>query len=68
MLCLRCRGLMVSDHLEDLRDEHGPPRIVAWRCVCCGSILDALMLQHGHQRESRQWYAMGWASQGRAAE
>lgn len=58
MLCRRCRGLMVSDQLEDLMEEHGPLRIVAWRCVCCGYIVDALILQHGHQRESRQWYAM----------
>lgn len=68
MLCRRCRGLMVSDHLEDLRDEHGSPRIVAWRCVCCEYIVDALIVQHGHQRESLQWYAMYWESQERAAE
>ncbi len=42
MECSRCRGLMVRDHVFDLLDTgiHGD----VWRCVCCGHILDPVIL------------------------
>lgn len=58
MVCLRCRGLMISDHCYDLMEESGPLRIVAWRCICCGYIFDPLILQRRDQGETLQWYAM----------
>ena len=42
MECSRCRGLMVRDHVVALLDTviHGE----VWRCVCCGHILDPVIL------------------------
>ncbi len=42
MECSRCRGLMVRDHVVALLDTeiHGE----VWRCVCCGHILDPVIM------------------------
>lgn len=46
MLCGRCKGLMVPDHYYDLLEARGPLHIEAWRCICCGNILDPLILRN----------------------
>jgi hypothetical protein len=43
MNCPRCTGLMVRD---DLQDETGLARFVAWRCVICGEVLDPVILEN----------------------
>ncbi|MER3424450.1 MAG: hypothetical protein C4293_15760 [Nitrospiraceae bacterium] len=34
---------MVADHCIDLEDDSGHLWIRAWRCVCCGDIIDSLI-------------------------
>jgi len=48
MPCPRCAGLMVSESLED--HEGTFLRCPALRCVCCGNIVDPLILRHRHLR------------------
>jgi len=46
MDCLRCHGLMVEERFEDLR---GDPHLISfrgWRCVCCGNIVDPVIIRH----------------------
>ena len=42
MECRHCHGLMVRDQVFDLlsTDTHGE----VWRCVCCGDIIDQVIL------------------------
>ena len=42
MECQRCHGLMVQDRAYDLLDTH--IHCDVWRCICCGNMLDALIL------------------------
>jgi len=42
MNCQRCHGLMVQDRLYDLQDSD--VHCDVWRCVCCGNLLDTLIL------------------------
>jgi hypothetical protein len=46
MECTRCDGLMVSDHLIDMRESSIPMWMKGWRCVSCGNIVDPLILRH----------------------
>lgn len=46
MKCTRCHGLMVEDHLLDVKESLGPMWIKGWRCVACGNIVDPLILKH----------------------
>ena len=46
MKCTRCHGLMVEDHLLDVKESLGPMWITTWRCVACGNIVDPLILKH----------------------
>ncbi|MEX5214391.1 MAG: hypothetical protein NW703_09545 [Nitrospiraceae bacterium] len=46
MKCARCHGLMIEDHLLDIRESLGPMWIKTWRCVSCGNIVDPLILKH----------------------
>ncbi len=46
MICQRCQGLMVEDHLLDMEESYGRPWIRGWRCVCCGDIVDPLIRRH----------------------
>ncbi|MGE3152717.1 MAG: hypothetical protein AB7G48_05545 [Nitrospiraceae bacterium] len=46
MKCARCHGLMIEDHLLDIRESLGPLWIKSWRCVACGNIVDPLILKH----------------------
>ena len=45
MRCLRCQGFMIEDGFDDpgLADARG---MVAWRCINCGEVLDAVIRQH----------------------
>ncbi len=44
--CTRCRGLMVRDHFYDLLDGSGPHRITSLRYVCCGNVLDPVIVRN----------------------
>jgi hypothetical protein len=44
MRCERCDGLMVTGLYIDM--EGGGPWLKAWRCVCCGNVLDNQIKAH----------------------
>ena len=46
MQCTKCDGLMVTDHLLDIRESSIPMWMRGWRCVACGNIVDPLILRH----------------------
>jgi len=46
MRCTKCEGLMVSDHLIDIKESSIPMWMKGWRCVACGNIVDRLILRH----------------------
>lgn len=46
MRCSKCAGLMVSDHMIDIRESSLPMWRRGWRCVACGNIVDPLILRH----------------------
>lgn len=46
MNCTRCRGLMVKDQFYDMLDDSGNLSFRGWRCVCCGNVLDPLILRN----------------------
>jgi hypothetical protein len=46
MNCPRCRGLLVLDTFYDLRDDTGHLSFNGWRCVCCGNVLDPLIVRN----------------------
>lgn len=46
MLCVRCEGLMVPDHYYDLLEGSGSLLIEAWRCICCGNIMDPTIVKN----------------------
>ncbi len=50
MHCLRCSGLLVQDYYYDLLDDSGHLRFKALRCVCCGDVVDPLILKHRQRR------------------
>ena len=52
MHCTRCRGLMVRDHFYDLLDDGGQFSFRGWRCICCGNVLDPLILKNRQIRHS----------------
>ncbi len=52
MQCLRCRGLMVQDHFYDMLDDSGHLSFVGWRCICCGNVLDPLILKNQRGRRA----------------
>jgi hypothetical protein len=52
MDCPRCRGLMVHDVFEDLLDDTGVISFKGWRCVCCGEILDPVIVTNRETRPS----------------
>jgi DNA-directed RNA polymerase subunit RPC12/RpoP len=47
MRCARCGGLMVREKFEDLDGlwsiDH---EFTGWRCLNCGSIVDAMIVEH----------------------
>ena len=46
MQCPRCQGLMLTDHFFDLLYDGGHGSFVGWRCLCCGNILDPVILRN----------------------
>jgi hypothetical protein len=44
MRCERCDGLMVMDHYIDM--EGGELWLNAWRCMCCGNVVDNQIKAH----------------------
>jgi hypothetical protein len=50
--CLRCRGLMVVDHLVDMEASEGLMWITAWRCVNCGYAVDPGMAANRQLRKT----------------
>ena len=46
MRCRRCRGLMVREQFYDMLDDSGFLSFYGWRCVCCGNVLDPLILMN----------------------
>jgi len=50
MRCLRCRGLMVKDQFYDMFDDSGFLSFYGWRCICCGNVLDPLILRNKQGR------------------
>lgn len=52
MRCTKCDGLMVVDHLIDIRESSIPMWMRGWRCVACGNIVDPLILRHRMIQES----------------
>lgn len=49
MQCVRCRGLKVPEVMQD-----GGMRVLAYRCLHCGDIIDPKILLHRrHQHQLR---------------
>jgi len=46
MECLRCHGMMVVERFEDLRGDPHHISFHGWRCVCCGNIVDPVIIRH----------------------
>lgn len=46
MNCQRCNGLMVEDHCYDFFEGGKPYNVQTMRCICCGNIVDPLIMQH----------------------
>jgi len=44
MNCRRCHGLMVRDRFFDSDEEGGLLTFWGWRCICCGEIIDPVIL------------------------
>lgn len=66
MPCQRCNGLMIRDMFCDLRDDTGTVAFQGLRCVNCGEVVDAVVLDHrrldhpvapyrGKTRDRRTW-------------
>jgi transposase len=49
MTCHRCGGLMLMERYDDLRDHASQAECRGWRCVNCGSILDAVIAANRRQ-------------------
>ena len=46
MRCTKCCGLMVVDHLLDMKESCLPMWMQALRCLTCGNIVDPLIHFH----------------------
>jgi hypothetical protein len=65
MRCQRCRGCLIQDSFEDLRDDTGHIQFEGWRCINCGDVVDPVVLTHrvedppspyrGRTRDRRTW-------------
>lgn len=49
MQCVRCAGLRVPDVISE-----GGTRVMAWRCVHCGDIVDRVIARNRQRRRSPQ--------------
>ena len=57
MRCVRCRGFMVKDQFFDILDDSGHLSFYGWRCICCGNVLDPLILKNKRRRHSSHAHA-----------
>lgn len=46
MNCRRCHGFMVEERFEDLRGDPHDISFYGWRCVCCGDIVDPVIIRN----------------------
>lgn len=46
MMCERCGGFMTKECLTDHQTTGGDGASVGFRCVLCGDVVDALILQN----------------------
>ncbi|MBI3994516.1 MAG: hypothetical protein HY349_00935 [Nitrospirae bacterium] len=46
MKCPRCKGWMVQERMQDVRDDTGQISFEAWHCLACGEILDPVILSN----------------------
>jgi hypothetical protein len=54
MTCTRCNGLMVMDHLLDMKESYVPMWMRGLRCVACGNIEDPLIHYNRMMHEARK--------------
>ncbi|WP_447979573.1 hypothetical protein [Candidatus Nitrospira bockiana] len=52
--CLRCGGFMVAERYIDLLDDTGQLEFTAHRCVQCGEVVDATILNNRVASLARQ--------------
>ena len=50
MNCSRCNGYMVQEDYADSGHEIGQFRLIAWRCLICGEVIDPVILKHRSSR------------------
>jgi DNA-directed RNA polymerase subunit M/transcription elongation factor TFIIS len=48
MKCSRCGGLLVP-----VEEEDPPEKIILWRCVNCGELVDATVLMNRRSKDDR---------------
>lgn len=46
MTCERCNGLMVREQICDLQGRSSSLCVDGYRCLLCGDLVDALILEH----------------------
>lgn len=46
MTCERCNGLMVREQICDLQGRSSSLCLDGYRCLLCGDLVDALILEH----------------------
>ena len=46
MPCPRCAGLMVLDQFADFLHDGGYHSFTGWRCLCCGNVLDSVIIRN----------------------
>jgi len=46
MQCPRCKGLMVDDWFQDIRDDTGHRYFQGKRCLVCGEVVDPVILHN----------------------
>ncbi len=52
MTCERCDGLMMSERICDLNGTSGDVCVDGYRCLLCGDLVDAVILENRHQAAS----------------
>ena len=65
MKCSRCHGFMVRDHILDVLDTEIHSEV--WRCICCGNIMDPIILANRSRKETKTRVGAGVRSLARIA-
>lgn len=50
MTCKRCHGLLVEEWRYALLDTN----LELWRCVCCGNLVDSVILKNQQEQETHR--------------